>query len=64
VGAKTCPLSDACALGDGALERALAREAELRRAVEEERGVVLFVRTCAELPLPTYASTFSGKRAA
>jgi len=34
VGAKICPLSDACALGDGALERALAREAELRRAVE------------------------------
>jgi hypothetical protein len=44
-----CPLSDACSPGDGAFERALAREAELRRAVDEERGVVLFVRTCAEL---------------
>ena len=52
VGIEICPLYGACAPGDGARGRALAQEAELRRAVEENAERVCLVRTGADLADP------------
>jgi membrane dipeptidase len=52
VGIQICPLYGACAPGAGASERALAQEAELRRAVEENAERVCLVRTGADLADP------------
>ncbi len=49
VGIQVCPLYGACAPGSGARARALAQEAELRRAVEANVGRVCLVRTREEL---------------
>jgi membrane dipeptidase len=49
VGIQVCPLYGACAPGPGARGRALAQEAELRRAVEANAERVCLVRTCEEL---------------
>ncbi len=49
VGIQVCPLYGACAPGSGARARALAQEAELRRAVEANVGRVCLVRTRGEL---------------
>jgi membrane dipeptidase len=52
VGIQICPLYGASELGAGARERALAQEAELRRAAEETAERVCLVRTCADLADP------------
>jgi len=52
VGIQVCPLYGACAPGPGARERALAQEAELRRAVEANAERVSLVRTREELDEP------------
>ena len=52
VGIQICPLYGACAPGPGAPERALAQEAELRRAVEENADRACLVRTAADLADP------------
>lgn len=52
VGIQICPLYGACAPGDGARGRALAQEAELRRAVEENAERLCLVRTVADLADP------------
>jgi membrane dipeptidase len=49
VGVQICPLYGACAPGDGSRGRALAQEAELRRAVEANAERVCLVRTRGEL---------------
>jgi membrane dipeptidase len=49
VGVQVCPLYGACAPGGSAPERALAQEAELRRAVEENAERVCLARTRADL---------------
>jgi membrane dipeptidase len=49
VGVQICPLYGACAPGPGARGRALAQEAELRRAVEANPQRVCLVRTRQEL---------------
>src|SRR5215213_2605838 len=45
VGIQVCPLYGACAPGPGARGRALAQEAELRRAIEANAERVCLVRT-------------------
>lgn len=52
VGIQVCPLYGACAPGPGARGRALAQEAELRRAIEANRQRVCLVRRCEELEDP------------
>ncbi len=52
VGIQVCPLYGACAPGSGARARALAQEAELRRAVEANVGRVCLVRIREELEDP------------
>jgi membrane dipeptidase len=52
VGVQICPLYGACAPGDGWRGRALAQEAELRRAVEANAERVCLVRTRGELEDP------------
>ena len=52
VGVQVCPLYGACTPGPGARERALAQEAELRRAADENPDRVCIVRTAAELDDP------------
>jgi membrane dipeptidase len=49
VGIQICPLYGACALGAGARARALAQEAELRRAAEETAERVCVVGAGADL---------------
>ena len=49
VGVQICPLYGACAPGDGWRGRALAQEAELRRAVEANAERVCLVRARQEL---------------
>jgi hypothetical protein len=45
VGIQICPPDGACSPGDGACERTLAQEAELRRAVEENAARPTIERT-------------------
>ena len=52
VGVQVCPLYGACAPGPGARGRALAQEAELRRAVKANAGRVCIVRAREELEDP------------
>jgi membrane dipeptidase len=52
VGIQVCPLYGACAPGPGARGRALAQEAELRRAVEANAERVCLVRAREELEDP------------
>ena len=52
VGVQICPLYGACAPGDGSRGRALAQEAELRRAVEANAERVCLVRARGELADP------------
>lgn len=52
VGVQICPLYGACAPGPGSRERALAQEAELKRAVEANAERVCLVRTRGELEDP------------
>jgi membrane dipeptidase len=52
VGIQICPLYGACAPGDGARGRALAQEAELRRAAEETAERLCLVEAGADLADP------------
>jgi membrane dipeptidase len=52
VGVQVCPLYGACTPGPGARERALAQEAELRRAIEANAQRVCLVRTREALEDP------------
>ena len=49
VGIQVCPLYGACAPGPGARGRALAQEAELRRAIEANAERVCLVGSCEDL---------------